>query len=141
MSITKNVLLNWYSSMKKKWERFGWFLTLKIDFESQIFGTFWQLAINPKFNNFLWVCWFFCKNLSNFVPPTWKLHNPYCCTIPSKKPKFGFFGGKSTVCKSTYVFFLRLALVNLISSWLVWADIKFIFACWPKQSTYKPGQR
>ena len=23
MSITKNVLLNWYSSMKKKWERFG----------------------------------------------------------------------------------------------------------------------
>ena len=33
-----------------------------------------------KFNNFLWVCWFLCKNLSNFVPPTWKLHNPYCHT-------------------------------------------------------------
>ena len=31
-----------------------------------------------KFNNFLWVCWFFGKNLSNFVPPVWKLHNPYC---------------------------------------------------------------
>ena len=29
-------------------------------------------------NNFLWVCWFLCKNLSNFVPPAWKLHNPYC---------------------------------------------------------------
>ena len=31
-----------------------------------------------KFNNFLWVCWFLGKNLSNFVPPFWKLHNPYC---------------------------------------------------------------
>ena len=27
MPITKSVLLNWYSLMKKKWERFGWFLT------------------------------------------------------------------------------------------------------------------
>ena len=26
MSITKNLLLNWYFLMKKKWERFGWFL-------------------------------------------------------------------------------------------------------------------
>ena len=24
---------------------------------------------NSKFNNFLWVCWFICKNLFNFVPP------------------------------------------------------------------------
>ena len=31
-----------------------------------------------KFNNFLWVCWFLGKNLSNFVPPVWKLHNLYC---------------------------------------------------------------
>ena len=31
-----------------------------------------------KFNNFLWVCWFLGKNLSNFVPPIWKLHYPYC---------------------------------------------------------------
>ena len=33
-----------------------------------------------KFNNFLWVCWFLGNNLSNFVPPVWKLHNPYCHT-------------------------------------------------------------
>ena len=32
----------------------------------------------PKFNNFLWVCWFLGKNLSNFETPVWKLHNPYC---------------------------------------------------------------
>ena len=31
-----------------------------------------------KFNNYLWVCWFLGKNLSNCVPPTWKLHNLYC---------------------------------------------------------------
>ena len=29
-------------------------------------------------NNFLWVCWFLGKNLSNFVSPVWKLHTPYC---------------------------------------------------------------
>ena len=26
----------------------------------------------------LWVYWFLGKNLSNFVPPIWKLHNTYC---------------------------------------------------------------
>ena len=31
-----------------------------------------------KFNDFLWVCWFLGKNLPNFVPSVWKLHNPYC---------------------------------------------------------------
>ena len=31
-----------------------------------------------KFNNFLWVCWFLGKDLSNFVPPAWKIHNLYC---------------------------------------------------------------
>ena len=32
---------------------------------------------NSKFNNFLLVSWFLGKNLSNFVSPIWKLHNPY----------------------------------------------------------------
>ena len=36
----KVVLLVSYSSMKKKLEWFGWFLTQKIDFESQNFGIF-----------------------------------------------------------------------------------------------------
>jgi hypothetical protein len=30
-----------------------------------------------KFNTFLWVCQFLDKNLSNFVPPIWKLDNWY----------------------------------------------------------------
>ena len=34
-----------------------------------------------KFKNFLWVCWFFGKNLSNFVTPIWKLHKPYCHNV------------------------------------------------------------
>ena len=36
---------------------------------------FWQLKTQN--NNFLLVCWFLCKNLPNFVPPAWKLHNLY----------------------------------------------------------------
>ena len=46
---------------------------------------FWKLLRLPliqfsRLNNFLWVCWFLGKILSNFVPPVWKLHNPYCHT-------------------------------------------------------------
>ena len=40
------------------------------------FGTFWHLPINPILK--IQVCWFSGKNLSNFVPPAWKLHNPCC---------------------------------------------------------------
>ena len=41
---------------------------------------FWHLPFTPifKLNNILWVCWFFGKNLSNFVYPFLKLDNPYC---------------------------------------------------------------
>ena len=54
-------------------------LTLKVKFWSN-FGTFdtSQLIQFSKFKNFLWVCWFLGKNLSNFIPPVWKLHKPYC---------------------------------------------------------------
>ena len=52
----------------------------KIDFENHILALFDSspLIQNSKFNKFLWVCWFLGKNLSNFVSPIWKLHNPYC---------------------------------------------------------------
>ena len=54
---------------KTNWERFGWFLTQKIDFESQILALFDTSPLHQfsKFNNFL----------STFVPPTWKLNNLY----------------------------------------------------------------
>ena len=68
-----------YSSMKKKWERFRGFLMWKIDFESQILATFDTSPLHQfaKFNNFLLVCWFLDKNLSNFVSPAWKFDNPH----------------------------------------------------------------
>ena len=52
MSRTKNVLLNWYSSMKKKLRK------IRMIFESQILALFDSspLIQNSKFNNFLWVC-------------------------------------------------------------------------------------
>ena len=40
------------------------------------------IILNSKFNHFLWGCWFLCKNLSNFVPPAWKRHKPYCHNVP-----------------------------------------------------------
>ena len=48
-----------------------------------------------KFNNFLWVCWFLGKNLSNFVSPVWKLYNPYCHSVRSMFRVLGIynFGG------------------------------------------------
>ena len=60
----------------------GWGFGTKFERRSN-FGTFWHLPINPnqKFNNFLWVGWFLGKNLANFIPLVWKLHNPYCHTL------------------------------------------------------------
>ena len=46
------------------------------DIENWLFDTS-PLHQFSKFNNFIWVCWFLGKNLSNFVPPVWKLDNPY----------------------------------------------------------------
>ena len=49
MSITPNVLLNWYSSMKKKIRK----ILMIFDIENWLwksnFGTFWQLPITPIF--------------------------------------------------------------------------------------------
>ena len=66
----KNVLLSWYSSMKKMRK-----ILIIFDIEKWLwksnFGTFDTSPLTQfsKFDNFLWVCWFLGKNLSNFVPP------------------------------------------------------------------------
>ena len=60
------------------------FLTWKIkiiNFKNSDFCKLLRLPISPILKiqkYFLRVCWFLCKNLSNFVPLAWKLHNPYC---------------------------------------------------------------
>ena len=48
-----------------------------------------------KLDNFLYVCWFLGKNLSNFVPPVWKLHNPYCHSL------IGVYRGMEGSCAIT----------------------------------------
>ena len=67
-----------------------WFLTWKIDFESQILALFDSSPFiqNSKFNNFL--CWFLGKNLSNFVSP-FENSTTRIAIIISKK-----FRGKNT---------------------------------------------
>ena len=80
MSITNNVPLNWYSAFNEKIEKdLDDFWHRNIDFESQILALFDTSPLHQflKFNNFLWVCWFLGKNLTNFVPSAWKLDNPY----------------------------------------------------------------
>ena len=47
-------------------------LTLKVKF--------WHFLTPPHYTNSqkkILVCWFLGKNISNFVPPAWKLNNPY----------------------------------------------------------------
>ena len=84
MSITKNVLLNWYSPMKKKIEKDSddcWHrkLTLKVKL--------WYFLTAPHYSNFqnlvisFEYSWFLAKNLSNFVSLPWKLHNRECHSV------------------------------------------------------------
>ena len=56
------------------------FLHRKLTLKVKILTLFESLPLiqNSKFSNFLLVCWFLGKNLSNLVSPIWKLHNLYC---------------------------------------------------------------
>ena len=74
------------------------------DFESQILALFYSSALiqNSKFNSFLLVCWFLGKNLSNFVSPVWKLHNPYCHSVEASLSS-GKYPLEST-CKRTFFY-------------------------------------
>ena len=86
MSITKNVVLNWYSSMKTKIEKDSdnfWHrkLTLKVKF--------WHFLIARHYSNspnlviLFDYSWFLARNLSNLLSLPWKLHNRYCHTTYS----------------------------------------------------------
>ena len=70
-------------------ERFGWFLNLNIDFESQISALFDTSPLRQyaNFNDFIWQQLIFFKNLSNFVSFPWKLHNRYCHNLRSRLEK------------------------------------------------------
>ena len=63
------LLLTFFDNIKIEWLLF---LKCHLFFDTSPLNQF------SKFNNFLWVCWFLGKNLSNFVSLPWKLHNRYC---------------------------------------------------------------
>ena len=105
---TQRKLLNFELNQKGSddfWHR-------KTDYESQILALFDSspLIQNSKFNNFLWAYWFLCKNLSNFVPPAWKLHNPYCHNEYATEFLLSFF--RTTVRRNfdPYLHFFQLML-------------------------------
>ena len=58
---------------------FSWKIKI-ISFKNSDFACYWgsPLVQFSKYNDFLCVCWFLGKNLSNFVSPDLKLHNMYC---------------------------------------------------------------
>ena len=85
MILSKNVLLNLYSSIKTKQKDLDDFwhrkLTLKVKF--------WYFLTAPHYSNFqnlvisFEYSWFLAKNLSNFVSLPWKLHNRKCHNVQS----------------------------------------------------------
>ena len=68
-----------------------------------------------KLNDFLWVCWFLGKNIFNFVPPFWKLHNLYCHSMHNNlTPVVELQGAEGTHCRfCQYV----ISRGNIISFW------------------------
>ena len=82
--IAKRALLNPCMEFKNifGWKTFFealWRWHLQITLLSKMMPS--PLTQFSKFNHFLWVCWFLGRNLSNFVPPVWKLYNLYCHNI------------------------------------------------------------
>ena len=128
ISITKTVLLNWhFLNQKDSNGSWHWKLTLK----NQILSLFDNSALYlfTKYNNFLWVCWFVSKNLSNFAPLPFKLDNPYyllSCTVPCQFAArrwelfaLGFINNQSTKLIFSYItitFFKGLVLVSDVKS-------------------------
>ena len=95
-----------------------------IDFQN---SDFWKLLRPPliqfsKFNNFLWGCWFLGKNLSNFVPPVWKLI--MFCSIYSILVYFIMFWFQvSKVWESVERWGISISISNCnnkIITWFLW---------------------
>ena len=130
---------------EKKLRKILIFLKYQIDFESQTLALFNTSPLHqfPKFNNFLWVCCFLAKILSDFVHPAWKLHNRYChkCAffVLSVLPTFDFGDSQIQRCsRSQYVYQESILLaslmqwyakVHLFPSWLVWSRNQVYCAC------------
>ena len=114
-------------SMKKKWERFRWFLTQKINYESQTLALFDTSPLHQfsKFNNFLWI-WVCCFSILYSLPPL-KLDNLYCHSLnfPRVIPLFDIFLRKYLIAKCVALKKVKSKLMLLKSHaaeyyWLSW---------------------
>ena len=77
-----------------------------------------QLIQNSKLNNFLGVCWFLCKNISNFVPPAWKLYNLYChsCHMREGSGSQNIVARANWTIGSIYLWTRDSIFINFVSS-------------------------
>ena len=127
MPITKNVLLNWYSLMKKNEKDSNIFLRWKLTSKVKLrhFLTPPPLHQFSKFNNFNWVCWFLGKNLSNFVPPAWKLNNPCYHNIGTNK--------QSVTYNSNGYWILKGSALDALVIWCVWFKTDLVYFLLRKQ--------
>ena len=128
--------IDWYSSMKQKIEKDSDnFWCKKLTFKVGRLGDFALFDTSPlvqfsKFKNFHWVCWFLGKNLSNFVPPVWKLHNPYCHILYKPCPNLV---GLPLIDNTQIVLLIEIDKVYLTTFWIPkkffqWA---FFLTFWP----------
>ena len=97
-----------------------------------------------KFNNFLWVCWFLGKNLSNSVPPAWKLNNPYYHTLHACFDMWFrtkcFSMKKDRLCeKNSSIFFLFVCRVGTPLHHVHRRTKKFPFQLQPRRRGAKGG--
>ena len=76
-SISK-IIRNFFIFFSLKNTNLGAQFLLLTFFKSLYFLKWCPILQFSKFNNYLWVCWFLGKNISNFVSPDLKLHNLYC---------------------------------------------------------------
>ena len=92
--------------------------------ETLVFASYWgyPLVQFSKFKNFLWVCWFLGKNLSNFVPPVWKLYNPYCHNGILKYHKMNFIFEIVYLLSDFVNLFKRIAIK--VYALCIWSSIE-----------------
>ena len=79
-----------------------------------------------KFMTLLWVCWFLCKNLSNFMSPAWKLNNSYYYKMQI---------GRKQYFLHIYIYEFRLILSDQMCNETT--RLKFKTLNWPNEIFFK----
>ena len=149
MWITKNVLLNWYSSMKKKLRRIQMIFDVKNWLWRLNFGTFWHLHITTilKIQSFSMGMLIFRQKSFQFFTPrlkTWQPVIPYsalwsktfCWTKALQFLWSDFYWLSQSLiflcCNFYFLFFLQknffcfLSWCNLIEHGIIWIPESFV---------------